>query len=100
MGRGKQSKPGDERVAPNGYHYVKRKKGWVLKHHVIAEKKLGRPVRKNERVYFKDGDRNNFDEDNIEVRRVRTKEDRIKELDQRIDELKAERNALVKELKR
>jgi hypothetical protein len=35
------------------------------------EEKLGRPLRKGERVYFSDGNRRNLNKDNIEVRTKR-----------------------------
>lgn len=88
----KPSKIGSERVSQNGYTYVKTIDGWKLKHHIVAEKKYARTIDKDVTVKFVDGDRTNFDPDNIEIRpryagRV---ESRKKVLRQRIRELQAE----------
>ncbi len=53
MGRGKNAVVGDTRVAANGYHYTKTENGWILTHWLTAEKLLGRPVRSDEQVRFK-----------------------------------------------
>jgi hypothetical protein len=56
MARGKNADVGAERKSQNGYWYVKcedrgdGKPGWRLKHHLVAEKKLGRKLRTDERV--------------------------------------------------
>lgn len=82
MGKGKNAKDGDERVAPNGYRYTKENGKWRLTHHIIAEKSLGRALRPDERVYFKDKERSNLDPNNLEVKPVKNgkqaKIDRIK----------------------
>lgn len=67
MARGKAAKEGDERVAPNGYHYTRTSSKWRLTHHIIAEQILGRPLRDDERVSFKDKDRKNLSKDNIVI---------------------------------
>ena len=67
MSKGRQAKIGAENVAANGYAYVKTASGWRLKHHIVAEQKLGRPLEKGERVSFADNDRTNFDPANIIV---------------------------------
>lgn len=67
MSKGERAQIGDENVAVNGYHYVKTSTGWRLKHHLVAEKTLGRAIRKDELVSFKDKDRTNFKPDNIIV---------------------------------
>lgn len=67
MSKGKKSEIGDENVAANGYHYVKTSTGWRLKHHLVAEQVLKRPLEDNERVSFRDSDRDNFAPDNIVV---------------------------------
>jgi beta-galactosidase GanA len=52
----------------NGYWNIKTEEGkWRLEHHVVAEKKLGRPLKKGERVSFADGDRENLDPSNLRV---------------------------------
>lgn len=86
MGRGKNAVDGEERVAPNGYHYLKQNGQWRLKHHVVAEDKvLGRPLRKNERVYFRDTNRANLDPSNLIVRQTRNgKEQKIERIKKQI----------------
>jgi hypothetical protein len=65
--RGRPAKIGDETINQNGYTYVKVEHSWRPKAHIIAEKKLGRPLHDDERVRFVDSNRDNFDPDNIEV---------------------------------
>lgn len=72
-------------VAPNGYYYVKWDNKRRLLHHLIAEETLGRELEKDERVYFADKDRTNFDPSNIEVRKAsKTKANRIEILREKI----------------
>lgn len=66
--RGEAARNGERRVAANGYHYVKKDGKWRLTHHVVAEENLGRPLRSDEGVFFKDKDRNNLKPENIGVR--------------------------------
>jgi len=68
MPRGEAAEVGTESPTQNGYISVKTPTGWRFKHHIIAEEQLGRPLQEDERVYFIDGDRNNLDPENIEVR--------------------------------
>lgn len=93
MSRGQEVPIGTERKAPNGYWYVKTKDGQRLKHHIIAEEMLGRPINSSvERVLFVDGNKDNFDPSNIEVRPLKgapSKEDQIAELEARLEELRA-----------
>lgn len=65
--RGQKSDEGSTRIAPNGYHYTKENGKWRLTHHILAEKKLGRPVMPWERVKFVDGNRRNLDQKNLIV---------------------------------
>lgn len=65
--RGKPSQVGDTRTAPNGYHYTNTHQGWRLTHHILAEQIIGRPLREDERVEFKDKDRTNLSADNLNV---------------------------------
>jgi hypothetical protein len=60
---------GEEFVNANGYTQVKTAdRGWVAKHILLAEQRLGRPVDpKKEMVKFDDGDRRNLHPDNIKV---------------------------------
>lgn len=100
MSRGETAPLGAERVAVNGYHYIKTPNGWKLKHHIIAEKTLERTIdTKVETVKFKDHDRHNFNPDNIivEPKKGITKaaqkarlQSRIEELQSRIEELQAQ----------
>lgn len=62
---------GSTYVSDNGYHYTKQDGRFRLTHHILMEEKLGRPLRKGERVYFSDGNRRNLNKDNIEVRTKR-----------------------------
>jgi HNH endonuclease len=97
--RGQQSSIGDERVAPNGYHYVRTKEGWRLKHHVAVETRLGRHLRKDEMVYFIDGDKTNFDPANlrVKVKGVRPLNTRIAQLQALIADKQAELDVLLEE---
>jgi len=65
--KGSRAMLGDENVSANGYRYVKTSTGWRLKHHLVAEETLGRPLSPDERVSFKDRNRENFDPKNIIV---------------------------------
>lgn len=82
---------GTERKALNGYWYVKTKDGQRLKHHIVAEEMLGRPINSSvERVLFVDGNKDNFDPSNIEVvlkKTGPTKEERIEMLKAELAEL-------------
>jgi hypothetical protein len=102
MAKGRQSRVGDTRVAPNGYHYTKTTEGWRLTHHIIAEQELGRSLAEDERTKFVDGNRRNLAPSNIKVikkgkaslrRRKATLEARIEELQAELDYV----NSLVNE---
>lgn len=71
MARGTKREVGSIRIAPNGYRYIQTENGQRLLHHVLAEKKLGRPLRPDERVYFVDGDRTHVEVDNLDVQRTK-----------------------------
>lgn len=100
MARGKNVAPGATRISANGYHYTKKQDGkWELTHRIVAEEKLGRPLRENERVRFLDGNKDNRDPDNIEVYVTKDRSPRAElarllakreELDLRIEELQRE----------
>jgi hypothetical protein len=102
MTRGSRSDVGETRVAQNGYHYTKTETKWRLTHHIIAEKKLGRPLTEDDRVVFIDGDRTNLDRSNIEVRHRTTKALRQKEarLLARIEELQGQLDDVRKQIER
>lgn len=96
MTRGRAAQPGDTNVSANGYHYTRTDVAWRLTHHLVAEEKLGRALRSDERVTFADGDRTNLHRDNIVVRAkgstsTKTKrariEARIAELQAQLEEL-------------
>jgi hypothetical protein len=67
MGKGKRAEIGQETINQNGYTCVKTSTGWRFKHHLIAERLLGRPLTEGERVIFADSDRTNLSDDNIKV---------------------------------
>jgi hypothetical protein len=96
MGRGRNAKDGETRTAPNGYHYTKVDGTWRLTHHLVAERKLGRALKDDERVYFKDKDRDNLSPDNLEVRPVKNgRQQRIDELRRKITIMQDELDELV-----
>jgi len=71
MPRGKKREVGSIRIAQNGYRYIQTENGQRLLHHVLAEKKLGRALLPDERVYFADGDRTHVEVDNLDVQRAK-----------------------------
>src|SRR4051794_14968978 len=85
---------GSETVNQNGYTQVKTAdRGWIGKHILIAEKKLGRLVDpRKEMVRFEDGDRSNFNPDNIKVipRGKNSLRKRLATLEARKDDIIAE----------
>ena len=92
MGRGNVAEDGATMVSKNGYHYTKQNKKWRLTHHIVAEEKLGRPLREDERVSFADKNRKNLKPSNLVIDRrgqtsIRTRMARIQA---KIDELEAE----------
>lgn len=92
---------GDTNVSANGYHYTRVDSGWKLTHHIVAEQSLGRPIRPDETVRFKDGDRNNLSPDNIVVSTRKTSlRGKIARLDAQIMELTNERDRLKEQLAR
>lgn len=97
MPRGRAAAIGTETTNANGYVQVKTETGWVGKHTIILEKKLGRKLGPNERAIFKDGDRNNLDPDNIElsITGSQSLKGRIARLESEI----ADRQELLKTLK-
>lgn len=94
--RGQSTPEGVTRVAPNGYQYIRTSSGWRLTHHVVAEKTLGRPIREDERVFFLDKDRTNFDPANIQVQKKVSASSvaKIAKLRAKISELQAELDEL------
>lgn len=74
-GGGKPNKPvGSERMGKDGFVMVKvrewptvpqTKDNWRFKHHIVWEEANGRPVPDGYTVFFADGDKRNFDPDNL-----------------------------------
>lgn len=58
---------GSTRVDPDGYTYIKiaDPKEWVLYHQMLWEKAHGEKIKDDEVVIFADGDKSNFDIDNL-----------------------------------
>lgn len=100
MPRGKASDDGATRVAANGYHYTKVDGNWRLQHHLVAEAKLGRSLLENETVRFVDGDRENFEPDNIQVlvKKTTSIRRRLAIIESKMADLQAEKEQLLKEL--
>jgi hypothetical protein len=101
MPRGKTAKDGDTNVSANGYHYTRVNGKFRLTHHLLAERKLGRPLdTTRETVRFRDKDKTNLSIDNVEVipkgtTSIRT---RLARIEAQISELTAQRDLLLKEL--
>jgi hypothetical protein len=100
--RGAPAPVGTERIAANGYHYVKTSnRGWVLKHWLVWEETSGRKINPAfDTVRFKDGDKHNFEPGNIEVlpKGTSTPRKRLAQIEARIQELTAEKVRLEKYL--
>ena len=95
---GKHRPEGFEYQAMNGYWYRKVDGKWKLIHHIVAEEKLGRKIDpKEERVTFRDNDRDNLSPDNIIVKpksggrlkRIAQLEERIAKLQEELDLLRS-----------
>ena len=102
MGRGKQAEVGTTRVSANGYHYTKTETGWRLTHHLEAEKMLGRPLRADERVSFKDPKKKmDFSSRNLVVTEKGSSSLRRRkaQIEARIEELQAELHEIESELR-
>lgn len=104
MARGKVVDVGSTRVSQNGYHYTKveedGKTRWKLTSHIVAEKKLGRRLREDERVTFRNGKKSDLSPDNIVVQEKGTGSIRRRkaQLEARIAELQAELDSINAEL--
>ncbi len=90
--RGEAALVGARRVSANGYHYIKTETGWRLTHHLVAEKKLGRPLHTDERVIFKNLNRDDLSPENIDVRKKYKQNPNVRkaQLRARIADLQAE----------
>lgn len=84
MSRGEVSEVGTQKKTQNGYTTVKTEDGWKYLHIIQAEAHLGRELEPGERVYFKDGNKDNLSNANLEVRHVgrksRSRRSAMKEL--------------------
>jgi hypothetical protein len=87
---------GDEFVNANGYTQVKTAdRGWVAKHILIAEGKIGRRIDpKKEMVKFDDGNRSNLHSDNIKI--IPRGQSSLRK---RLAQLEAKRDDIVEEIK-
>jgi len=86
-------------VNANGYTQVRTESGWIAKHTMILEKKLGRKLRPGERATFKDGNRANLDPENIVLTEGHKKES-IKARIARYEKEIQDRQEWIAELKR
>lgn len=105
MARGQEEEIGHVRVSKNGYSYTKilDEKGkpyWRLTHHIVAEKKLGRPLKEDERVAFV-GKPSDLSPGNIKIKKkaLPPLDRRINTLRDRIADLQDELNALLEQKK-
>lgn len=96
MTRGSAAQEGATMVSKNGYHYTKQGSRWRLTHHIVAEKKLGRDLREDERVSFLNGNKEDLHPDNllVTVKGKASIRQRIARLEARISELQAELDQL------
>jgi hypothetical protein len=94
--RGEVSAIGDKRITQNRYHQTRTEEGWRYDHHLIAEQALGRPLLKDERVKFIDGDKNNLKPSNLLVtpKKKGSKNARRAMLEAKIAELQLELDEL------
>lgn len=99
MTRGQRSDIGATRTSPNGYHYTRTEEGWQLTHKIVAEEQLGRELEDNERIRFKDGNRQNLTPDNIEVYITKqgSSAKRLAVIDAKIADLQAKRAEIMAE---
>ena len=94
--RGQTVDVGATRVSANGYQYTKvanegsGKAGWRLTHHLLAEEKLGRPLKADERVSFIKGKTLSIDNIRIDKKGRLSHKRRIAQIEARIEELQAE----------
>jgi hypothetical protein len=100
MARGQAVEVGATRVAQNGYHYTKTEKAWRLTHHIVAEEKLGRPLRSDEMVKFGPGGKTDLSPSNIVVIRKGKASARrqLAAIEARIEDLQAQAVQLKQEL--
>lgn len=94
MSRGAAAPVGKERISQNGYHYTKTDSGWQLTHRMVAEELLGRSLRKDERVVFKNKNRLDLRPENLQIVKTKTDLDTLRkrriDLLTRIEELQGQ----------
>lgn len=79
---GRPRREEDEYVNSEGYVMVRTEGGqWRNKARVRMEQKLGRTLQRNERVYFKDGDKTNCKLSNLELRVTMPKGTSVEDLE-------------------
>lgn len=105
MARGAAASPGAERIAQNGYHYTKTADGWILTHRLLAEQELlKRPLKQNERVAFRNGNRLDLRPENLYVTETKSDLNSLKRRRQdfiaRIEELQGQLADLEDEIQR
>lgn len=98
--RGSVAEVGARRTSPNGYLYEKTEDGWRLVHRLVMEEKLGRKLRENEYVCFRNEDKTDTSIKNLELRHrgATSIRRRIAQLEARISELVAARDELIERL--
>jgi cell shape-determining protein MreC len=102
MPRGQRAQVGDETTNKNGYTYVRTAdRGWVAKHQMVMEARIGRQLLPGEYVSILSEDKSDYSESNLELRRRGDKKSNIKhrlaEIETRIEELQAERELLLQQ---
>lgn len=98
MPRGQAAEVGTETIAQNGYTWVKTEVGWKYKHHLVAEENLGRSLLPTERAIFLDGNRTNFDPENIAVEVSQRRRNRVFLLETKIDKMIGDLEEMKQEL--
>lgn len=109
MSRGTAKGVGETFTNKNGYTYEKTvERGWIPIHQIIAEGRLGRLLKSNERAYYIDADRANHNPDNIGVKIVYDKKSPqarlialdadIQDLKDKLEDLLVQREALAAEV--
>jgi hypothetical protein len=102
MPRGRPAEDGAKRWSPNGYHYTRVDGKWRLTHHLIMEKKLGRPINTETEMVRFIGSRRDLRPENIEIipKNKVSERKRLATLEAQIKELTAQRDMLLEELAR
>lgn len=99
MPRGVKSEVGATNVAANGYHYTRTEDGWKLTHHILAEQILQRPLRSDESVRFRDGDKQHLSLENILITpKKQSLRGRLAVVQSKIRELQAEEAEILQRM--